>query len=87
MYYVYVLQSEKDFTTYIGYTSDLQSRILDHNSRKTKSIKHKLPMILVHYETFSQKTDARKREIELKTNSFKKKELFDRIFKPLSSSG
>jgi len=79
-YYVYVLQSEADNTTYIGYTSDLKSRLSAHNSGKTKSLKHKLPVKLVYCEAYNSKTLAIKRELHLKKNSAAKKELFSRIF-------
>ncbi len=87
MYYVYVLQSKKDNTTYIGFTEDLRKRLLEHNACKTKSIVHKLPMKLIYYESYLTKFLARKREIELKNNNSKKEELFKRIFTPLSSNG
>jgi len=80
MFYVYVLQSEKDKTTYVGFTDDLRKRLNEHNQGKTKSIKHKLPLILIYYESYQTKYLARKRELELKNNSFKKEELYKRIF-------
>jgi putative endonuclease len=80
MYYTYVLKSKKDHTTYIGSTGNLVQRLKDHNAGKTKSIVHKLPVELVYYEAYQTSFLARKREIELKKNSFKKKELFDRLF-------
>ena len=76
MYYVYLLQSEKNRSTYIGYTSDLKNRLIEHNQGKTKSIKHNLPYRLIYYEAYQSKTDSRKREIELKKNSYKKEQLF-----------
>ncbi|OGK32777.1 hypothetical protein A3F58_01600 [Candidatus Roizmanbacteria bacterium RIFCSPHIGHO2_12_FULL_37_9b] len=81
MFYTYVTISLKDHTTYIGYTDDLVKRIKEHNLGKTKSIKYKLPVKLVYYEAYLDKNKARMREIELKKSSFKKKELFERIFK------
>jgi len=80
MYYVYVIKSEKDGTTYIGYTEDLERRIKEHNQGKTKSIKHKIPYKLVYKEEFELKSEARKREIILKRNSFEKEKLFKTIF-------
>jgi len=80
MFFVYVLRSLKDGTTYIGCCEDLSVRIKQHNQGKTKSIKHKLPMELVYYEAYLTKTSAIKREIELKKNSFAKEQLFKRIF-------
>ena len=79
MYYVYVLKSEKDYNLYIGYTSDLKNRIKDHNQGKTKSIKHRIPFSLVYYEAYKNKTDARKRELELKNNSYQKEQLIKKI--------
>ena len=89
MFYTYVTLSNKDNTTYIGYTSDLRQRMIDHNAGKTRSIKHKMPLELIYYEAYTNSTLARKREIELKTNSFKKKELFERLglTKARSSNG
>lgn len=80
MFFVYVLRSISDNTTYIGFTEDLDKRINEHNQGKTKSIKHKLPMELVYYEAYNSKTLARKREIQLKKNSSEKEKLYKRIF-------
>ena len=80
MYYVYVLKSEKDGSTYIGSTEFLERRIEEHNKGKTKSIKHKIPYRLVYYEAYMTKTLALKREYKLKKNSFAKEQLFKRIF-------
>jgi len=79
MYFVYLLQSERDKTFYIGSTGDIKNRIKEHNKGKTKSIKHKLPMKLIYFETYANKNMARKRELELKNNSFRKKELLNRF--------
>ena len=79
MYFVYLLQSERDKTFYIGSTGDIKNRIKEHNKGKTKSIKHKLPMKLIYFETYANKNMARKRELELKNNSFRKKELLNKF--------
>jgi len=79
MYYTYVLKSKVDSFTYIGYTSDLRERIKDHNNGKTKSIRHRIPFELIYYEAYKNKTDARKREIELKNNNYQKEQLMKRI--------
>jgi predicted GIY-YIG superfamily endonuclease len=34
MYYVYCLESQKNSTLYIGYTTDLKKRFADHNDGK-----------------------------------------------------
>jgi putative endonuclease len=79
MFYVYVLKSKKDESLYVGYTGDLRKRFAEHNAGKTKSIKHKVPFSLVYYEAFVDKTDARKRELELKSKGQQREFLLDRI--------
>jgi putative endonuclease len=79
MWFVYLIQSSIDRTFYIGYTENLKKRIIEHNQGKTKSIKNKIPYKLIYFEAYSNKTLARKRELELKNNSYRKKELLDRF--------
>ncbi|NTW76124.1 MAG: GIY-YIG nuclease family protein [Candidatus Moranbacteria bacterium] len=81
MFYVYVLRSAKKKYHYIGSTEDLKRRLEEHNQGKTKSIRHLVPFELLYYEAYVTKVLARKRELELKNNSFKKKVLFDRLEK------
>ena len=87
LYCVYVLRSQVDGTTYIGYTSNLKKRLRDHDYGKTRSIKHKKPFDLIYFEAYVNSTLARKREIELKKNSSQKEDLFRRIFTAPSSNG
>ncbi|QQS16009.1 MAG: GIY-YIG nuclease family protein [Candidatus Moraniibacteriota bacterium] len=79
MYYTYILKSAKKPYRYIGSTENLRKRLLEHNQGKTKSIQHLIPFALEYYEAYTTKKLARKRELELKKNSFKKRELFERI--------
>jgi len=79
MNYVYVIKSKIKKYYYIGSTEDLKKRFKEHNKGKTKSIKHLIPFKLKYYEVYETKKLARKRELELKNNSFKKKELLERI--------
>jgi len=81
MFYTYVIQSLKDSSTYIGSTGDLRKRFKEHNQGKTKSIKHKKPFKLIYYEAYETKTQARKREFELKKQGQKKERLYQRLFK------
>ena len=67
MYYLYVLQSRKDFRYYIGSTADLDQRIKEHNSGKTRSIRHRLPMELIYVEEYGTKREAKARELQLKS--------------------
>ena len=67
MYYVYVLQSQKNQSLYIGYTSDLKKRFAEHNSGNNISTKPFRPYILIFYESFINKKDAIAREQYLKS--------------------
>ena len=64
---VYVIRSEKDGRFYVGMTSNLERRILEHNSGKTKSTKGFIPWKLVFFETHPDRLAARKREKYLKS--------------------
>jgi putative endonuclease len=66
-YYVYILESEKDKSLYIGYTSDLKKRFQQHNNGESRSTKPFRPYKLIFYEAFLQRIDAKKREEYLKS--------------------
>jgi putative endonuclease len=50
MHYVYVLLSQKDDKFYIGFTSDLERRLKEHNDGKAQSTKSRRPLKLLYYE-------------------------------------
>lgn len=71
-YYVYVLRSIlKDFI-YIGYSEDLKRRLDRHNSGYVQSTKAFKPYDLVFYEAYRSMSDAKRREMYLKTNKGRK---------------
>ncbi len=72
MYYVYILQSEKDNKLYTGYTSNLKQRIKMHFSSEVESTKTRLPLKLIYYEAYTEKEDAQGREKFLKSGSGKR---------------
>jgi putative endonuclease len=49
-YFVYILESETDGRHYKGQTSDIDKRVKEHNSGKTKSTKGYMPWKLVYFE-------------------------------------
>jgi len=67
MFYVYVLESEKDSQLYTGYTHDLKQRLKLHNNGKVASTMERRPLKLVYYESGLNQKDALKREKYLKT--------------------
>lgn len=66
MYYVYILKSDIDGNIYTGFTSNLKSRLQEHNLGTVISTKNRRPLKLIYYEAYSSETDARKREKYLK---------------------
>ena len=66
-YYVYVLQSEIDISWYIGDTSDIDKRIIEHNSGKTATTNRKKPWSIIYFEASKSKEDAIAREKYLKS--------------------
>jgi len=72
MFYVYILQSQKDKRLYSGSTNDLRKRLSEHNSRRVYSTKGRGPFILIYYESCLNELDARVREKYLKTGMGKR---------------
>lgn len=68
MFTVYVLYSEKHNKIYIGYTSNIKQRLMAHNELETKgyTLRYR-PWNLIHVEDFLEKSDAMKREKQLKS--------------------
>jgi putative endonuclease len=86
MYYVYLLKSVKNKTTYIGYTNDLKKRFLLHNQGKVLSTTRQKPWALVYYEAYFDKSDATQREKMLKKDGRSKTWLKKRIGKSLKGA-
>jgi putative endonuclease len=62
------MHSAKHDKIYIGYSSDLEARILSHNKLATKGWTVKFrPWELIYSEPFATKAEAVKREKELKS--------------------
>ena len=78
-YCIYVLQSKKDKSLYIGYTNDLKRRLDEHNKGLCPSTKDKIPLRIAAYEAYSSEIDARTRERRLKQFRNACKELLKRI--------
>ncbi|MCH8068390.1 MAG: GIY-YIG nuclease family protein [Candidatus Marinimicrobia bacterium] len=67
-YTVYALHSPTHNKIYIGFTSDILGRMDSHNELATKgwTIKYR-PWFVVHTEEFETKSEALKREKQLKS--------------------
>jgi len=68
MYYIYILQSIKDYNFYVGYTKYLKNRLEEHEKGKVNSTKNRQPLKLVYYEACINQKDATHREKYLKTS-------------------
>ena len=79
MYYVYVLFSEKLNKRYIGSTHDVNNRLREHNTSKSKFTKTGIPWKLIYQESYQTNLEARRRELFLKSGVGKK--LLDQIVK------
>lgn len=66
-YYVYILLSLKDKGLYIGYSTNLKKRLLQHSKNQVTSTMLRTPFKLIHYEYFVDKKDAKAREVFLKS--------------------
>ncbi|HNP16886.1 MAG TPA: GIY-YIG nuclease family protein [Fulvivirga sp.] len=68
MFTVYALYSQKFNKIYIGYTSDIKSRLESHNvyAKKGYTLKYR-PWKLVYSEEYSTKKEALVREKQLKS--------------------
>lgn len=80
-HYAYMLRCA-DNTIYSGYALDPQKRLEAHNSGKgAKYTRARLPVKLVYYEQFETKSEALRKEIELKKLKKSEKEKLIESFK------
>ena len=85
MYYVYVIVNE-DGGSYVGYTTDLQKRLENHNSGGNASTKGH-GWRYAYYEAYADKDDAVLRERRLKSHGQSRRQLKSRIAKSLNGRG
>jgi len=69
MYYVYVLQSVKNKSIYVGCTSDINKRLREHNEGKSFYTKKHLPWKIIYFEGYCDKYDVFSREKSLKLHA------------------
>ncbi|TSC58571.1 MAG: putative endonuclease [Candidatus Peregrinibacteria bacterium Greene0416_19] len=72
MHFVYILRSDKDGELYTGYTTNIRQRVTDHNRGHVPSTARRVPLHLIFFECYSNKDDAVRREMYLKTSAGKK---------------
>ncbi len=73
MYFVYVLLCS-DKSLYTGFTTDLEQRVRVHNEGNgSKYVRSRLPAKLIYSKRFKTKSEALKREHQIKSWSRAKK--------------
>ena len=85
IYHVYVLLSHKDGEHYTGLSSNIKSRLKQHNTGKVRSTKSRQPFDLIYSEEVGSLIEARKREMYLKSSAGRK--FLQKILKQQKVSG
>ncbi|MBL1214200.1 MAG: GIY-YIG nuclease family protein [Ignavibacteriae bacterium] len=78
-YVVYILRSLDYKRYYIGHSKNINRRLSEHNSGSVKSTKAYLPWEIIYEEKFKTKSNAYRRELQIK--SFKSGNAFHKLLK------
>ena len=70
---LYILFSDKFAKTYVGYTSNLENRLLYHNTGKVKSTKSFKPWRIIYSEFAISSLEAKERERYWKSGAGRRK--------------
>lgn len=76
MYYLYIIKSLIKTWHYIGITSNIERRLIEHNTGKTKSTSPYKPFVIIYTEKFSSMPEARVREVYLKKTAKAREQLY-----------
>jgi len=71
-FFVYILQSLKNFSFYVGHCHDLDRRMAKHFEGMSKYTSSKRPLRLRYFEMFESRSGAIKREKQIKLMKSKK---------------
>ena len=71
MWYVYILKSQNSGFRYVGYTHNLEKRLVEHNDGLNQSTKSFAPYVIEAYVSVDTKEKAKKLEKYFKTGSGK----------------
>lgn len=79
MFFVYLLQSRKDQSFYMGCTNDLRRRLEQHNQRESYHTRKYAPWWLIYFEGYFSRQDAYRREKALKLHAQGLRRLKERL--------
>jgi len=71
-FYTYIIYSESKDKYYIGHTENIDLRLERHNSGWSKSTKSGIPWKIMYFEEYKTKSQAMKREYEIKRKKSRK---------------
>ena len=76
-FYVYLIAStnKNKIISYVGYTNNLEKRLLAHNSSKGAKFTRGRKWKMIYSESFTTKSKAMKAEIKLKKNLLLRKKI------------
>jgi putative endonuclease len=77
MFYIYILQSDKNGSYYVGSCADIILRLKQHNGGAVKSTKSLRPWVLLYNEGYQTLLEARRRELQIK--SWKSRRAIERM--------
>lgn len=77
-YFVYIIRSTLKNWNYVGFTSNIESRLSQHNNGEVKSTRFYKPFSLIFVQMVSNSLEARKLELFLKVR-FNKEALLEII--------
>jgi len=66
IFHTYILRSIATGRFYVGHTENLTKRVYEHNNNRTSSIKNRGRWELVHAEEFATRSEAMRRELQIK---------------------
>ena len=81
----YILEC-KNGSLYTGVTTDVKRRFREHQKKTARYTSYNPPKRVVYQECFESKSDAFKREAQIKSWTRKKKLAFINTFEPLFAS-
>jgi putative endonuclease len=76
-YFVYILKSLRDSSYYIGFSTDVERRLKEHNQGQSRYTKLKTPWTVIYFEEYELKKQALKREKFLKAQ--RNREFYERL--------
>ena len=81
-FYVYLIAStnKKKTISYVGYTNNLEKRLIAHNSSKGAKFTRGRKWKMIYSESFFTKSEAMKAEIKLKKNLLLRNKIKEKFF-------